>query len=574
MLYATVRQRKIHVKNPVTVIQNGIGVDWLVLDMDDEWREMNSIVCVFTNGETAREMLHTFGQPVRVPWECLTETGLLSVSCTGYVGSEKVMTTMMPDSFWNVVQNGPVTGDTPMEPTPTLYEQVLAAAGAANSAATQAAEVSAQLMQDKENGVFNGADGVTPTVRVGTVLTGASGGEAQVSQTGTATDVVLNFVIPRGLQGIPGGQGVPGRDGVDGYSPTVSVSEITGGHRITITDRNNTQIVDVMDGKTGHTGPEGKQGEPFTYEDFTPQQLEELRGPAGHDGLNGKDGKDGATVQSFERTSGNGSPGTTDTYTLTMTDGSSFEVFVYNGADGEGSGDMTSTVYDPQGKKQDIFRYVDDKMKDIDPDVTADEVTFADGETFQQKYDSGELTGKDGEPGETGPAGRGVQSMTYDSSTNKWTISYTDGTTSTVDGPSGGSSGGSEEIFVATYGTTTCAELEAAWQAGKVIFVSYDNACFPLTHRYGAKSFYFYCFRGTYSEMVYCSYDNWRVYEHNLLPYEEEVEYSFDQYAYKLGQPVMTSDWTPSDLSCLRNSKLVSSEEYPTNNGEIFWLYE
>lgn len=28
-----------------------------------------------------------------------------------------------------------------------------------------------------------------------------------------------------------------------------------------------------------------------------------------------------------------------------------------------------------------------------------------------------------------------VKSMTYDSDTNKWTITYTDGTTSTVDGP-------------------------------------------------------------------------------------------------------------------------------------------
>lgn len=43
--------------------------------------------------------------------------------------------------------------------------------------------------------------------------------------------------------------------------------------------------------------------------------------------------------------------------------------------------------------------------------------------------------GSDGSPGATGPAGRGVQSMTYNSSTNKWTITYTDGTTSTVDGP-------------------------------------------------------------------------------------------------------------------------------------------
>jgi len=527
------------------------------------------------------------------------------------------MTTMMPDSFWNVVQNGPVTGDTPMEPTLTLYEQVLAAAGAANSAATQAAEVSAQLIQDKENGVFNGEDGVTPAVQIGTVLTGVSGSEAQVSQTGTATDVVLNFVIPRGLQGIPGGQGVPGRDGVDGYSPTVSVSEITGGHRITITDRNNTQIVDVMDGKTGPTGPEGKQGKAFTYDDFTPQQLEELRGPAGHDGLNGKDGKDGATVQSFERTSGNGSPGTTDTYTLTMTDGSSFEVFVYNGADGEGSGDMTSTVYDPQGKKQDIFQYVDEKLKDIDPDVTADEVTFADGETFQQKYDNGELKGGDGKPGKdgtsvtvssvtestedggtnvvnfsdgtklnvkngskgtdgapgaTGPDGRGIQSMTYDSETNKWTITYTDGTTTTVDGPGG--DGGNQEIFVATYGSTTSAEIEAAWQAGKVIFVLYNSAYMPLYLRSDAKSFYFSCIYNGWDWNVWCSYDNWSNNTDRLLLGGEEVEYEFDQYAYELDQPAMAYYWQPPYLSCLRNSKLVSTEEYPTTNGEIFWQYE
>ena len=154
MLYATVRQRKIHVKTPVTVIQNGVNVDHLVLDMDDEWREMTSIVCVFTNGDVAKEMLHTFGETVLVPWECLANTGRLSVSCTGYVGSDKVMTTMMPDSFWNVVQNGPKEGDTPMDPTPSLYEQVLSAANAANAAATQATEVSAQLLTDRRETLY------------------------------------------------------------------------------------------------------------------------------------------------------------------------------------------------------------------------------------------------------------------------------------------------------------------------------------------------------------------------------------------------------------------------------------
>lgn len=157
MLYATVRQRKIHIKNPTTVIQNGVGVDQIVLDMDDEWKDMTSIVCVFQNGETKKEKLHIFGQLLEVPWECLTETGRLTLSCTGYVGGEKVMTTMCPESFWNVVQNGPVTGDVALEPTPTLYEQVLDAAAAANAAVQQ-------LLQDQENGVFDGKDGITPHI--------------------------------------------------------------------------------------------------------------------------------------------------------------------------------------------------------------------------------------------------------------------------------------------------------------------------------------------------------------------------------------------------------------------------
>lgn len=49
-----------------------------------------------------------------------------------------------------------------------------------------------------------------------------------------------------------------------------------------------------------------------------------------------------------------------------------------------------------------------------------------------------------------------------------------DGTISAV----GGS--GSDEVFVATYGTTTKAELDAAHQAGKAIFVDFDGSNLPL----------------------------------------------------------------------------------------------
>lgn len=47
----------------------------------------------------------------------------------------------------------------------------------------------------------------------------------------------------------------------------------------------------------------GEKGDPFIYEDFTPEQLEELKGPegdAGKDGANGSDGKEQFTADEVE----------------------------------------------------------------------------------------------------------------------------------------------------------------------------------------------------------------------------------------------------------------------------------
>lgn len=57
-------------------------------------------------------------------------------------------------------------------------------------------------------------------------------------------------------------------------------------------------------------------------------------------------GPQGVGIASFEKTAGTGAPGTYDTYTLTLTNGISHNIQVYNGADGQGTGDMTKTVYD------------------------------------------------------------------------------------------------------------------------------------------------------------------------------------------------------------------------------------
>lgn len=39
----------------------------------------------------------------------------------------------------------------------------------------------------------------------------------------------------------------------------------------------------------------GEKGDPFTYEDFTPEQLEALKGEPGEKGADGKDGQNGTT---------------------------------------------------------------------------------------------------------------------------------------------------------------------------------------------------------------------------------------------------------------------------------------
>lgn len=132
------------------------------------------------------------------------------------------------------------------------------------------------------------------------------------------------------------------------------------------------------------TGPQGIQGETgaaFTYDMFTAEQLEALRGPKGETGadftydmfteeqleaLIGPQGEKGTSIESVKRTSGTGAAGTTDTYTITMSDGSTHTFSVYNGADGEGAGDMLKSIYDPQNKNTDIFAYVDGLVGEID----------------------------------------------------------------------------------------------------------------------------------------------------------------------------------------------------------------
>ena len=92
-----------------------------------------------------------------------------------------------------------------------------------------------------------GADGQAATITVGSTTTGNAGTNASVTNSGTSSAAVLDFVIPRGATG---SQGPAGNDG---YSPTATVTQNTGSATISITDKNGTTTATVYDGVTPDT---------------------------------------------------------------------------------------------------------------------------------------------------------------------------------------------------------------------------------------------------------------------------------------------------------------------------------
>lgn len=103
-------------------------------------------------------------------------------------------------------------------------------------------------------------------------------------------------------------------------------------------------------GETGATGPQGvsvtnatvnEDGDlVITLSSGSPINAGSVIGPQG---IRGEVGPTGASVDRIERTSGTGAPGTTDTYTVYLTDGQTGGTFqVYNGSNGAGSGDFMS----------------------------------------------------------------------------------------------------------------------------------------------------------------------------------------------------------------------------------------
>lgn len=283
LLYAN--KNKLTVRRDEPVTSGSVNVYDAKFGFSDDWNGLSQKVVFKGSGQTRPVLLDKNGQCV-IPREVLTTSGgRLSVGVYG-TKDETALPTVWAD-LGPILEGVSVQGEQ-YPPTPELWEQELARKGdrlkydgyylSLMSGDTTLSTV------EIAGGEGGGQPGYSPTVKMeptpendGVVLTitdlqgdhtttiyngkdggpGPSGPPGKDGEPGPRGETGLEG--PQGIPGPKGDEGDPGPPGKDGFSPTVEVSGIDGGHKVTITDANGPHEFNVMDGKDD-TSDEGDGG--------------------------------------------------------------------------------------------------------------------------------------------------------------------------------------------------------------------------------------------------------------------------------------------------------------------------
>lgn len=215
---------------------------------------------------------------------------------------------------------------------------------------TQATQITGEdlfvLEQSGEAKKLKGAtllDFVTLSVVSVTVTTLPAGSSATATYDKSTGTLALG--IPQGSKGDTGATGATGPANV------LTIGSVTSGKvaSATITGEAPNQVLNLVleKGDKGETGATGATGD---------------TGPQGEQGIQGPQGSPGADAPTITGITIRQS----DYHMIvTLSDGTSYDAGYCRGASGAGTGDMLAAVYDPQGKHQDIFAYIDEAIKGV-----------------------------------------------------------------------------------------------------------------------------------------------------------------------------------------------------------------
>ena len=210
MIHVIVRERDAAAQATEPITSGSVGLE-CSFRFSEDWDGLGK-VAIFQGSRQVIDVALVGQESCAVPHEVLQYAlGHLKIGVygTGEQG-QRVTPTIWADAG-RILQGVEPSEIEPTPATQSLVQQILEAAEAAQ-------EIAQSVRDDADAGEFDGADG--------------SDGQP-------------------GQDGAPGAKGDPGDDGI---SPTVSVTAITGGHRVTITDAQGAHTFDVMDGPKGDPG--------------------------------------------------------------------------------------------------------------------------------------------------------------------------------------------------------------------------------------------------------------------------------------------------------------------------------
>ena len=182
---ALIREKQLLIRNNSQPVQGSVG-ETLRMRFSEDWAGL-SITAVFSAGGVKRDVA-VVGESLTIPWELYTGEGhALWLNFHGAKADGSIVRRTPRVSLGFIRRSDAPSGCAPEAPTPSRADQIQAVAEQALAAAQA-------LRSDAAAGVFDGEDGV---------------------------------------------------------SPTVAVTAITGGHRVTVTDKNGSSAFDVLDGAGG-----------------------------------------------------------------------------------------------------------------------------------------------------------------------------------------------------------------------------------------------------------------------------------------------------------------------------------
>ena len=120
MLIIRVSDKGAHVESGLPIPSGSVSNPKIKFILDDFWKDYAVTARYLGSGKTVDQPNIRSGKEYKVPWECIAESGVLTLKVFGVNGNS--VATTEPTTI-QVVASGINTADFPQEPTPSAYQQ-------------------------------------------------------------------------------------------------------------------------------------------------------------------------------------------------------------------------------------------------------------------------------------------------------------------------------------------------------------------------------------------------------------------------------------------------------------------